>query len=196
MLFSTVFLEIPAKGFLPSFPMRCFLLGTQLPYDSNPVALGYKEQHTFFSTCARLEGIGFESRPTVSPPSSQSSLHAMNNKWHQKKNQVEIEREYKANSSNVEEEGKKKYEGSFKPLWLRVIIREKLLIAALMHVNIKTRDTILTKSAVTDVIKLTIIFFRCQRRRIRLVIATRRVETLHYSKISYQNFFFIITKII
>lgn len=31
----------------------------------------------------------------------------MNNKWHTK-NQVEIEREYKTNSSNVEEEDKRK----------------------------------------------------------------------------------------
>lgn len=60
--------------------MRCFLLGTQLPYDSNPVALGYTEQRTFLSTCARLEGIGFESRPTLLPSSAQSSLYAMNNK--------------------------------------------------------------------------------------------------------------------
>ena len=63
---------------------RCFPPGTQLPYDSNPVASGYVEECTCLSTCFRLVRIGFESQPTSLPFSSQSSLHAMNNKWHTK----------------------------------------------------------------------------------------------------------------
>jgi hypothetical protein len=73
-----------ARRLLPSF-RRCFPSGTQLPYDSNPVASGYVKRCTFLATCSRLVGIGFESQPTPSPVSSQSSLHAMNNKWHTKK---------------------------------------------------------------------------------------------------------------
>jgi len=64
---------------LPSLP-RCFLPGTQLPYDSNPVASGYVEERTCLSACFRLVRIGFESQPTSLPSSSQSSLRAMNNK--------------------------------------------------------------------------------------------------------------------
>jgi len=60
--------------------LRCFLPGTQLPYDSNPVASGYVEECTCLSTCFRSVRIGFESQPTPLPSSSQSSLHAMNNK--------------------------------------------------------------------------------------------------------------------
>jgi len=101
---------------------RCFLPGTQLPYDSNPVASGYVEERTCLSTCFRLVRIGFESQPTSLPSSSRSSLHAMNNKWHTK-NQVEIEREYKTNFFNVEEKDNEKMpEGSFKSLWLRIIL--------------------------------------------------------------------------
>lgn len=122
VIFYALSLKVPARRFLPSFRERCFPPGTQLPYDSNPVALGHVKRRTFLSTCSRLVGIGFESQPTPSPVSSQSSLHAMNNKWHTK-NQVEIEREYKTNSSNVEEEDKRKKQGSsFISLWLRVIL--------------------------------------------------------------------------
>ena len=74
-----MFLTIPGSSFLPSFP-RCFLLRTQLPYDSNPVASGYVEGRTSLSTCFRLVRIGFESQPTSLPSPPQSSLHAMNNK--------------------------------------------------------------------------------------------------------------------
>jgi len=107
---------------LLSFP-RCFLPRTQLPYDSNPVASGYVEESTCLSTCFRLVRIGFESQPTSLPSSSQSSLHAMNNKWHIK-NQVEIEREYKTNSFfNVEEKYNEKIpEDSFTSLWLLIIL--------------------------------------------------------------------------
>jgi hypothetical protein len=81
LLFSTLMsLEASARRFLPSFRGRCFPSGTQLPYDSNPVALGYVKRRTFLSTCSRLVGMDFESQPTPSPVSSQSSLHAMNNK--------------------------------------------------------------------------------------------------------------------
>jgi hypothetical protein len=80
------------------------------------VASGYVEERTCLSTCFRLVKIGFESQPTSLPSSSQSSLHAMNNKRHTK-NQVEIEREYKTNSFNVEEKDNEKMpESSFKSL--------------------------------------------------------------------------------
>jgi hypothetical protein len=135
-------LKGPARRFLPSFRGRCFPSGTQLPYDSNPVALGYVKRRTFLSTCSRLVGIGFESQPTPSPVSFQSSLHAMNNKWHTK-NQVEIEREYKTNSSNVEEEDNEKNTRKLFQISLITCDIIRVHISSLIYANSETRKSVI-----------------------------------------------------
>lgn len=141
----SMFLKIPERRCFPSFSGRFSLLRTQLPCDFNPAALDTVKGHTFLCACSRLVGIGFESQPTPLPSSSQSSLHAMNNKWHTK-----TKWKSNVNTKQIHPMCKERREGQVKSIRIffpRISLitwnNIRVLISSLMYANMKTRKGVL-----------------------------------------------------